>query len=206
MSKSAQQQLDGEVAQTPSIESGENSLQREDIFEVLSNRRRRYVLHYLKQFNDKSETVSLSEVASHVAAWENDVDVAEVSYDGRKSVQTSLYQLHLPKLAGKNLIEYDRRAGEIKQTDAIEEIEIYLEAIPENEISWPVFFLGVSTASFLLAIGVAIDAVLIGILPATVWFLIASLGYLGASLWFTYHHRYKMRLGSDGLPPECNSK
>jgi len=206
MSKSAQQQLDGEVAQTPSIESGENSLQREDIFEVLSNRRRRYVLHYLKQFNDKSETVSLSEVASHVAAWENDVDVAEVSYDGRKSVQTSLYQLHLPKLAGKNLIEYDRRAGEIKQTDAIEEIEIYLEAIPENEISWPVFFLGVSTASFLLAIGVAIDAALIGILPATVWFLIASLGYLGASLWFTYHHRYKMRLGSDGLPPECNSK
>jgi DNA-binding transcriptional ArsR family regulator len=206
MSKSEQQQLDGEVAQTPSIESGENSLQREDIFEVLSNRRRRYVLHYLKQFNDKSETVSLSEVASHVAAWENDVDVAEVSYDGRKSVQTSLYQLHLPKLAGKNLIEYDRRAGEIKQTDAIEEIEIYLEAIPENEISWPVFFLGVSTASFLLAIGVAIDAVLIGILPATVWFLIASLGYLGASLWFTYHHRYKMRLGSDGLPPECNSK
>lgn len=205
MSKPAQQPIEGEFAQIPGLSSGDELLRREDIFEVLSNRRRRYVLHYLKQFNGGTETASLSEVASHVAAWENGVDVSEVSYNDRKSVQTSLYQLHLPKLADKNLIKYDKRAGEIQPTNTIDEIDIYLEAVPEKEISWPVFFLGISTASLLLAGGVAVDAVLISRLSPTVWFLLASLGFLGASLWFTYHHRYKMRLGSDGLPPECES-
>lgn len=202
MSTPAKQPMEGKLGSSIG-ETQNGELQREDIFEVLSNRRRRYVLHYLKQHNSGGEVASLSELASHVAAWENDVDVAQVTYDDRKSVQTSLYQLHLPKLAENNLIEYDKRAGEIRRTDFINDIEIYLEAVPEEEISWPLVFLGISTAAVVLSFAVAVDAILINTLPATLWFVVSSIAFFGASLWYTYHHRYKMRIGSEGRPPEC---
>lgn len=202
MSKPMQAEVAGELSVSKDETGGKRELRREDIFDVLSNRRRRYVLHYLKQQN-AHESASLPELASHVAAWENDTDVSQVTYDDRKSVQTSLYQLHLPKLAEMDLIEYDKRAGEIKRTKYIDDIEFYLETVPDREISWPVVFLGVSTATVALSIASAMDALVIGAVPTTLWFLVASGAFLVTSVLFTYHHRYKMRLGTGGPPPEC---
>lgn len=171
---------------------------------MLSNRRRRYVIHFLKQLDD-GEATTLAKVATHVAAWERGESVDAVSYDGRKSVQTSLYQLHLPKLSKWGLIEYDRRGGVIERTGKIDDIEMYLEAVPEREISWPIFFLGLSTFLLLLSVAVAIDAVGFGVIPDTGWFVLGSVLFLVASSWYAYEHRVRMRLGADGPPPETRT-
>ena len=180
------------------------ALSREQIFEVLSNRRRRYVLHYLKQLDDGQST-TLSEIATHVAAWERDESVDGVSYDDRKSVQTSLYQLHLPKLSDCGLIDYDRRAGVIERTERMEAVEMYLEAVSEQELSWPFVFLGLSSFVLLLSVAVAMDAVGVGLLPDTSWFVFGSVLFLVASTWYAYKHRVEMRFGSEGPPPETRS-
>lgn len=202
MSTPKQTPLEGVPTVTPEVEGEGKHLPREDIFDVLSNRRRRYVLHYLKQRNDH-EKATLPELANHVAAWEQGIDVSQVGYDDRKSVQTSLYQLHLPKLSDSNLIEYDKRAGEVRGTEFIEDVDFYLETVPNREVSWPLVFVGVSTVGVALSIAVAVDALGTDTVPDAAWFVMASTVFLLISLWYTYHHRNTMRLGADGPPPEC---
>lgn len=204
MSSSVDPPPAGEIDSEGRDRKAERGLPREQIFDVLSNRRRRYVLHYLKQLDD-GQSASLSDVATHVAAWEREESVDGVSYDDRKSVQTSLYQLHLPKLSECGLIDYDRRAGVIERTEKMEAIEVYLEAVPEQEISWPFVFLGLSTFVLLLSVAVAIDAIGMRVIPDTGWFVFGSMLFLAASAWYAYKHRVEMRLGSEGPPPETKS-
>lgn len=182
-------------------EEAPGSLTREDIFEVLSNRRRRCVLHYLRRLND-GETTSLAEIASHVAAWENGVDVSEVSYKDRKSVQTSLYQLHLPKLADKDVVEYDQRSNTIKRTAGTQQVDLFLEAVSENEVPWSVVFLGFSVLATLLSV-----TIWSGIIPdtwiGTGWLMVlTSVGFLGISAGFAHQYYTKNRVSPDEFPPE----
>jgi hypothetical protein len=83
------------------------------VHDVLSNRRRRQILHLLEADPDGSATVP--ELASTIAAWEMDIDDPEtVSYDDRKSVQATIYQHHAPKMAAAGLVEFDKRAGRVE--------------------------------------------------------------------------------------------
>jgi hypothetical protein len=86
------------------------SLARDDVYEVLSNRRRRYLWRALRR---EGVELELSEASRRIAAWENGVDVEDVEYDQRKSVYNSLHQFHCPKMADAGLIEFDRRAARV---------------------------------------------------------------------------------------------
>lgn len=95
------------TAHTPtSTDLGETPLEREEILDILSNRRRRYALHYLKW--NGCET-PLRELAEHVAAWENEREADQLSYAERKRVQNALHQFHLPKMDDHGFVEYDTR-------------------------------------------------------------------------------------------------
>ena len=63
--------------------SGEDSLSNGEIFDLLSNHRRRYTIHYCKQIETP---VSLSDLAEQVAAWELEKDISELSSSERKRV------------------------------------------------------------------------------------------------------------------------
>jgi DNA-binding transcriptional ArsR family regulator len=83
------------------------------VHDVLSNQRRRQILHLLEAGPEDSAHVS--ELASTIAAWEQGIDDPEtVSYDDRKSVQTTIYQHHAPKMAAAGLVEFDKRAGRVE--------------------------------------------------------------------------------------------
>lgn len=81
---------------------------RDEVFKALSNRRRRNVITYLKQHDDDARVRDISE---QLAAWENDVEIPEVTYKQRKRVYTALHQSHLPKLAGGDSSITSRTAG-----------------------------------------------------------------------------------------------
>jgi hypothetical protein len=122
--------------------AGSETPEKEQIFETLSNERRRYVLAYLQQYDDGS--VDLGELVSQVAAMENGLSVEKISSDQRKSVYVGLRQTHLPKMDAYNLIEYDADRGEIEPTEATENAKMYLEFVPEHDIPWAVHYAGLS--------------------------------------------------------------
>jgi predicted house-cleaning noncanonical NTP pyrophosphatase (MazG superfamily) len=126
----------------------DEQLPRDEVFEVLSNSRRRCALHYLKQHADRR--VELRELVDHVAAWENDTTVDELESTNRKCVYTALRQSHLPKMDDAGVVDYDLRRGEIELTDAAQETELYLERVPQSDIPWGEYYLGLSAVSVAL--------------------------------------------------------
>lgn len=89
------------------------------IYEVIANRRRRYVLLLLL---DQNESVDIKALAKQIAALENDRPVEEVTYDQRKSVYVGLYQSHLPLLKDTGLIRAEQEWARIYLTDRGREV------------------------------------------------------------------------------------
>jgi len=175
-----------------------------DVFEVLSNERRRYALHYLMQRPD--EPVDMGDLSTQVAAWEKGVDPQAVTYDQRKSVHTSLYQYHAPKLDETGLVEYDSRGGVVELTDAGSDVDLYLEAVRGREIPWASYFVLLSGFSALFVGAMALPVPPLGTLStaAGAGFVVAV--FLVSSLVFAYDSRTAMRFGSTGPPPGVDSE
>lgn len=95
----------------------------DELFSVLSNRRRRDVLRYLKQVEGE---VKVRDLCEQIAAWENDTTREELDYEERKRVYTSLHQNHLPRMEDKGFIEYGQRRDEVRLTDAIRNLTVRL--------------------------------------------------------------------------------
>lgn len=173
-------------------------LTRDEIFEMLSNRRRRYAIHLLQQ----SETErTLSNVAEHVAAWENEESVDEVSAKERKRVYTSLQQFHLPKMDEKGVVDFDSHAGVVKLDDAFEDMDIYMEVTEEYDFPWSVYYLGLASVSTVFVALSWAGVPPFARIPNAGWvvFILTTLGL------FTLAHTAltrRMRLGRKGTPPE----
>ncbi|GAB7095417.1 hypothetical protein JCM30237_25700 [Halolamina litorea] len=110
-------------------ESTEPSL--DIIFEMLRNRRRQLVLEFLR---DREETVTIGELAEHIAAIENDTTVRQLNAQQRKRVYIGLYQCHLPKMDDVDVIDFNQSRGRIEPGEHIEPLYEYLDvANGENE-------------------------------------------------------------------------
>ncbi|ELY49190.1 DUF7344 domain-containing protein [Natronolimnohabitans innermongolicus] len=90
----------------------------DDIYELLSESRRRYILYY---FLD-NEHANVEGLSLQIAAWELDSTVDVVTEERKQRVTTSLIHSHLPKLADYGLIEYDGRTGDVVATDELDDV------------------------------------------------------------------------------------
>lgn len=172
----------------------DEEVSREEIFDVLSNSRRRWTIHYLKNNGDGS--ASLRDVVDHVTALENGVTVREIDSTQRKNVYTSLRQTHLPKMDEIGIIEYDPHRGEIELTSAAEEVEMYLEYVPEPGIPWSEYYLGLSAVAVALAVVAYLQVPPFEAIPwPALTFLL--LGLYGASAVVHTYQTKRNRLGSD---------
>lgn len=95
----------------------------DQVFDILQNERRRYVLRYL---NDNDDPLSLSDLAEQLAAWECDKDVRDISAQERKRVYVGLYQCHLPKMASASAISYNKPRGMIEKGEKLDLYNYYL--------------------------------------------------------------------------------
>ncbi|WP_327053223.1 DUF7344 domain-containing protein [Halomicrococcus gelatinilyticus] len=153
-----------------SEEGDGDALSRDVAFEILTNPRRRYAMAYLRS---QDEPVPIGELAEAVAAWERDTSVELVSSKERKSVYTSLYQTHLPKMADAGVVDYDRHRGRVALADRAEELDDYLD--PEPHVpNWSRYYLALALVS-----GVAVACRLAGMYPFTA---VPMLGYVGLVL------------------------
>ena len=113
----------------------ETYVERDEIYTLLSNRRRRNVIHSL--LDDGPES-NIGELATLLAAWENGCSADEVTSKQRKRVYTALRQTHLPKLAEAGVLEYDEDRGSVELTPAGTELRKYLWH--PHEVQWTRYY------------------------------------------------------------------
>ena len=132
-------------------ETEDADLSQDEIFDVLSNRRRRYAIHALKR---AEEPLDVSELSTYVTAWELDVDPEQVKYEDRRNVHSTLRRTHLPKLEDANVVTVDEETDLVRPTPALEDLEIYVEVLRGKEIPWSLYYVGLATvvASVFLAV------------------------------------------------------
>ena len=131
----------GRIRPTTGYGYGELSdrLTRDDLFEMLSNERRRCALYYLQQ---QDGPVELKDVVDYVTAWQYDSHLSEIDTSERMCVYSALHQAHLPKLDEAGLIDYDSESRLIESRDELEYARLYLEYDPGNDISWSTTYVG----------------------------------------------------------------
>jgi hypothetical protein len=161
-------------------------LSRSNVFDTLSNPRRRCVLHYLKR-NDGVATAG--EMAATIAAWEDDIPVSAVDSQARKRVYTSLYQVHLPNMDESGFVDYDCRAGSVSLLPRAAELDVHMEIVGENDIPWSQFYLGLSSLFGLVAVLSALSVAPVVAVAAGVWNLVFGALFLATSAVHVYRSR-----------------
>jgi hypothetical protein len=132
-------------------ETGETTLDEGTIHEVLRNDRRRLVIESLREKNGTAEVRALAET---IAAREAGADPPPTNK--RQSVYVSLHQTHLPKLDSLDIVAYDSDDREVELLDRVEELEVYMEVVPQYGLSWGEFYFGWGMLGLLTALGVQI--------------------------------------------------
>lgn len=157
--------------------SGDTELSQDEIFAILSNPRRRYVLYFL---NQHESAIELTDLAEHVAAWENDTTVEELNSKERKRVYVSLYQTHVPKLADHGLIDYDPESGMVRQTETSRRVDQYLDTDDEG-IRWERIYGGLAIVSALLLLGVLVGVPVLATIGEGTILVLVVLAFVVAS-------------------------
>jgi hypothetical protein len=169
----------------------------DEAFDLLSNHRRRYVLHCLTRDGGPAE---LGDLAERIAAWENGTTVRGVSAAQRKRVYTSLQQVHLPRMDESGVVEFDDRAGAVELGPAAADLDVYMEVVEGRDIPWSQYYLLLAAANLaVLASGYA------GLPPfaefpgvTTGVFAVTTFGL--SALAHSYLGRTEMRVGSNDRP------
>lgn len=162
------------------MSNNSSTLSQDTAFDLLSNARRRLALQYLQE---ASGPVSIGELATNVAAMENDIPVEEVDSQQRKRTYVSLYQTHVPKLAKAGAVDYDSEEGIVELNGDARMITSYLSPAQPDE-DWPKYYLALSAiglAGYLAAQFVqAVDSLLVGIVVILLFVVVSVLHYWSA--------------------------
>jgi len=170
---------------------------RDEMFHVLRNQRRRFAIHHLKR---DGGPVDVGDLATQVAAWENRVPVEEVTSTQRRRVYNALKQTHIPELDDTGVVEEER--GEVVLTDQAAQLDMYLELVPEKDIRWSEYYIGLGAVGLGVLTVAWLDVGPFGLLPdiATGLFLAVSLLVSAVA-----HHAYyaNSQIGDgEEKPPE----
>jgi len=157
---------------------------RGEIFELLSNDRRRYVLRY---FRRTDQAVDLSSLVRQVAAWEQEVSAEEVTRDERKRVYTSLRQTHLPKMEAAGFVTFDAENGTVEPSEDVSDLDIYMEIVPGRELAWREYYLGLGLVSAALVAAVWAGVYPFTLLPDIAWAAVIAGAIVVSALANLYH-------------------
>jgi predicted transcriptional regulator len=180
----------------------DSELSNDDLYEVLADKRRRYAIHYLKQCR---EPVAVRELAEQVAAWENAKSVDALGSQERKRVYIALYQSHLPSLDEAGLVNYDEDASTVELADVFDDLKIYLEIVPEADIPWNVYYIGLAGANLLLIALAWFGVQPFRLIPEIGFALIVLVSFAASAFAQTYSNR-RMQIGDEGPPPDLQGE
>lgn len=102
----------------------------DEIFTVLSDSRRRYVLYALQD----EPQASVTDITRQIIAWEHEVPAETVPDEVVAEIETLLVHSHLPQLRNAGLVDYDQRSEQLVRRDLPALVEICLEHCAEHDL------------------------------------------------------------------------
>jgi DNA-binding transcriptional ArsR family regulator len=184
----------------PNDDEGADAPTRDELFHVLRNRRRRFAIHHLKHADDP---VDVGDLATQIAAWENDVPVEAVTSKQRRRVYNALQQTHVPELDDTGLVETERR--EVELTERAAELDVYLELVDGRDIPWSEYYLGIGAVGAAVTAVTALNVGPFAAIPdvgAAVFLSVAVL----VSACANHYYQGANRLGEREKPPELRGE
>ena len=178
--------------------SDDPQLTREHVFSLLSNRRRRYVFYSLER---EGGTATIGDLATCIAAWEECVPVEEASTNQRKVVYNALQQSHLPRLAERCLVVYDRETGFVELTERGAQLDDYLERVPVRDLRWSRLYLGMAGVACALAGALAVGVPTVARVSGEAWFTLLAFALFVVAVCNVSVQRTE-QLGAGEEPPE----
>ncbi|OYR38639.1 MULTISPECIES: hypothetical protein [unclassified Halorubrum] len=103
--------------------SPQQMLESDHVYEVLTHARRRYVCYSLLGDAERS----LTDLATKIAGWENDVPERAVTERQRERVYIALYHAHVPKLVEENVVAFDEASETISPAENADRVLAALE-------------------------------------------------------------------------------
>lgn len=149
----------------------------DQIFELLKNSRRRETLHYL---NENDGEATLSDLAEHIAALENDTTVQAISSSQRKRVYVGLYQCHLPKMDDMDVVEFDQNRGTIEIGPNADQLEPYLDE--PDQRPWHKIYMGLTALGGILFAAAHAGGANYGLTP-TIVLVVLLVSIVTCSVW-----------------------
>lgn len=177
------------------ISNRPSAVEAETAFDILSNRRRRMVVRILEE-ESPTESIDVDYLSRQIAAWEEETSIDGIDYTDRKSVYTSLQQLHLPAMDEAGVVDFDERAGTITATEETEGYTVYLEVINEEDVPWHGYYLGLAAISGALLFPIVLDVAPFDQLPALTVYAFLTVSLLTSAVVHTYFVRQR-RLDTD---------
>lgn len=141
------------------MSSSDAEFSQDQIFDLLSNRRRRYVLNFLLRVD---RPVSIQELSKELATWEFDVDQEDLTDQQEKRIYVALYQTHIPKLEDAGVIEYDSDAGLVELTSGAQRLQPYVDEEIAPGRPWPWYYLGTAAIGFAVYAAVQFEVLQLG--------------------------------------------
>jgi len=181
----------------------EQDLSQDEVLTMLSNQRRRFAIHYLKQHGRTELTVT--ELAEQVAGWENDKEIQQLTQNERKRVRSALRQFHLPKMADSGLIEHHTTRGTVSLTETGRNANFYVDSLTGREIPWGIYYLAFSSVSAICLAGLWLGLTPFTLLSPRVYGVFFVTALTVSSLGHCYDNYYRMRLGARDTPLEVDT-
>lgn len=168
------------------------------VIEAVRNRRRRYALYYLRE---RSRPTDLDDLTSQVSAWEAETTTDRVSPAAREAVGASLRETHLPYLAERGLVRYDRRRDRATYCGDDPALAVYLANDPRTTVRWHRVYLLLTAV-----VAVFVGLVWVGVSPlarvdpvAVAAAVVALFAAVAVAHWYDVH-RWRQR--TEGMPPD----
>lgn len=169
-------------------ETHAGELEETQIHDVLRNDRRRLTIRCLRDAEE--DRLALSDLSEQVAALETGESPPPA--DKRQSVYVSLQQTHLPKLSELDVVEYDTDRKSVTLRDRVEEIEVYMEVVPQYGLTWGEFYFVLGLVGLLTTVAVSLGTVLFGNLPPLVVSAVLFLVLTVSSAYHVYTHQDRL--------------
>ncbi|QLG29751.1 hypothetical protein HUG10_19290 (plasmid) [Halorarum halophilum] len=159
-----------DVNAVESESDSQSRLTEDQVFHVLQNQRRRWVLKYLE---GRDGQVRMRDIAEQVAAWEHDTTVQALTSKERQRVYIPLYQNHLPKLDEEGIIDYNQSRGIVERTRLADQLNPYLDPFEDDDADgeeaetfpWELSYLGAAGVGGALVAGETMGMPVVSMAP-----------------------------------------
>ncbi|WP_435152858.1 DUF7344 domain-containing protein [Haladaptatus sp. DFWS20] len=164
----------------------EQELDESQIHNVLRNDRRREAIRHLRE---SGGSLTVDDLAEHIATLETDESPAPRNV--RKSVYVSLHQTHLPKLDDLGIVEYDQRSKELTLKDRVREVEVYMEIVPQHDVSWATYYLGLGLLESIVLLAAEFELFSVRMLDFEFWTWFFLTLFVASALYHVYRGQEK---------------